>query len=585
MATVTGKAFDIPLLKRVFSYSYPYKKVLAIALILTILLAFLSPLRPWLIQYTFDNHILMGDKKGLLNMSLLIGGFLLFESIVQFTNTYLTNWLGQSIIRDLRLSVYKHILRFKLKYFDRSAIGTLVTRVVSDIETIAEIFSQGLLIIMGDILQLIVVVVVMFVTDWRLALFSLSTVPILIGATYVFKKAIKSAFQGVRTHVARLNAFVQERLTGMSIIQVFNKEKEELRKFKEVNRDLTKEHIRTIWIFSIFFPVVEILSAVSLGLLVWWGVGGVIEGEVTLGNVVAFILYIYMMFRPIRQLADRFNTLQMGMVGSERVFSILDTNSTIEDKGTYEHPIKSGNISYKNVWFAYNDEEWVLKGIEFNVKEGETLAIVGATGSGKTTIINTLSRFYELNKGSIEIDGISHKEYSLDELRTNIAIVIQDVFLFSDTILNNITLNETSITKEEVIKASKEVGVHDFIEKLPGGYDYNVQERGAVLSAGQRQLIAFLRAYVTHPKILVLDEATSSIDTETEEAIQAAIQKLSTNRTAIIIAHRLATIQSADKILVMDDGNIIESGTHLELLKLGGKYKRLYELSQLDEIS
>jgi len=304
-----------------------------------------------------------------------------------------------------------------------------------------------------------------------------------------------------------------------------------------------------------------------------------------LGNVVAFILYIYMMFRPIRQLADRFNTLQMGMVGSERVFSILDTKSTIQDNGTYEHPIKSGNINYKNVWFAYNDEEWVLKGIEFNVKEGETLAIVGATGSGKTTIINTLSRFYELNKGSIEIDGISHEKYPLDVLRTSIAVVIQDVFLFSDTILNNITLNESSITKEDVIKAAKEVGVHDFIEKLPGGYNYNVQERGAVLSAGQRQLIAFLRAYVTHPKILVLDEATSSIDTETEEAIQAAIQKLSTNRTAIIIAHRLATIQSADKILVMDDGNIIESGTHLELLKLGGKYKRLYELSQLDEIS
>ena len=583
MATVTGKAFDVPLLRRVLAYALPYKTAFLVGLFLTIVLAFLSPLRPWLIQYAFDNYILLNDKEGLLRIILLMVGLLFIESGIQFYNTYLTNWLGQSIIRDLRVSVYKHIMRLKLRYFDNTAIGTLVTRVVSDIETIAEIFSQGLLVIMGDILQLIVVIAVMFLTDWRLALISLSTVPLLLVATYIFKKAIKSAFQGVRTQVSNMNAFVQEHITGMSIIQIFNREEEEMRKFKKVNRALTHEHLRTVWIFSIFFPVVEALSAISLGLLIWWGTNNVLEGTVTIGNLIAFILYIYMMFRPIRQLADRFNTLQMGMVGSERVFKVLDTNEFIEDKGTAKFQQIKGNITYENVWFAYNDEDWVLKDINLSVKEGETLAIVGATGAGKTSIINTLSRFYDLNKGKVTIDNIPNTEFELHELRKSIAVVMQDVFLFSDSIYNNITLNNGNISREKVIEAAKLVGVHDFIEQLPGGYDYNVQERGAVLSVGQRQLIAFLRAYVSNPTILVLDEATSSVDTATEKAIQRAIQMLTHNRTSIIIAHRLATIKAADNIIVMDQGKIVESGTHNSLVKAKGVYSRLHELSLLKE--
>jgi ATP-binding cassette subfamily B protein len=583
MAPVTGRAFDIPLFKRVLTYALPYRSVFILGLFLTIILAFLAPLRPWLIQFAFDNYILLNDKEGLLKIILLMTGLLFLESVIQFYNTYLTNWLGQSIIKDLRISVYKHILRLKLRYFDNTAIGTLVTRVVSDIETIAEIFSQGLLVIMGDILQLVVVVAVMFLTDWRLALISLSTVPALIITTYIFKRAIKSAFQGVRTQVSNMNAFVQEHITGMSIIQIFNREKEEMKKFKKINRALTHEHLRTVWIFSIFFPVVEALSAISLGLLIWWGTNNVLEGTVTLGNLIAFILYIYMMFRPIRQLADRFNTLQMGMVGSERVFKVLDTNEVIPNNGNTSTAELKGNIEYKNVWFAYNDKDWVLQDINFKVKEGETLAIVGATGAGKTSIINTLSRLYDINHGEILIDGLPNTDYDLHELRESIAVVMQDVFLFSDTIYKNISLNNADISESEVQIAAKLVGVHDFIQQLPGEYDYNVQERGAVLSVGQRQLIAFLRAYVSNPTILVLDEATSSVDSETELAIQRAIQTLTRNRTSIIIAHRLATIKAADNILVMDHGKIVESGTHEELLKAKGIYKRLYELSLFKE--
>jgi ATP-binding cassette subfamily B protein len=583
MAPVTGRAFDIPLFKRVLTYALPYRSVFILGLFLTIILAFLAPLRPWLIQFAFDNYILLNDKEGLLKIILLMTGLLFLESVIQFYNTYLTNWLGQSIIKDLRISVYKHILRLKLRYFDNTAIGTLVTRVVSDIETIAEIFSQGLLVIMGDILQLVVVVAVMFLTDWRLALISLSTVPALIITTYIFKRAIKSAFQGVRTQVSNMNAFVQEHITGMSIIQIFNREKEEMKKFKKINRALTHEHLRTVWIFSIFFPVVEALSAISLGLLIWWGTNNVLEGTVTLGNLIAFILYIYMMFRPIRQLADRFNTLQMGMVGSERVFKVLDTNEIIPNNGNTSTAELKGNIEYKNVWFAYNDKDWVLQDINFKVKEGETLAIVGATGAGKTSIINTLSRLYDINHGEILIDGLPNTDYDLHELRESIAVVMQDVFLFSDTIYKNISLNNADISESEVQIAAKLVGVHDFIQQLPGEYDYNVQERGAVLSVGQRQLIAFLRAYVSNPTILVLDEATSSVDSETELAIQRAIQTLTRNRTSIIIAHRLATIKAADNILVMDHGKIVESGTHEELLKAKGIYKRLYELSLFKE--
>ncbi len=556
----------------------PYKKALYLGMFLTILLAFLAPLRPWLIQYAFDNYILTNDARGLLYIIILMTGLLLMESVVQFYYTYLTNWLGQSVIKDLRLNLYRHITGLKLKYFDNTAIGTMVTRVVSDIETIADIFSDGLLVIMGDILQLIVIVGVMFYIDWRLALISLSSMPLLIIATYIFKKAIKSAFQDVRTQVARLNAFVQEHITGMSVLQIFNREEAEMEKFKEINRKHAKAHIRSVWAFSIFLPVVEILSAISLGLLVWWGAKGAIEGHVTLGNIIAFILFIYMMFRPIRQLADRFNTLQMGMVSSEGVFRLLDRDEVIRDEGTISSRKINGQIEFKNVWFAYNDEDWVLSDISFSVDEGKTAAIVGATGAGKTSIINLLSRFYEINKGNIYIDGIDAKDFTLEALRKNIAVVLQDVFLFSDTIFNNITLNDSEITRKQVIEAAKIVGVHEFIEKLPGGYDYNVRERGVVLSVGQRQLIAFLRAYVFNPRILVLDEATSSVDTESEILIQRALKKLTENRTSIIIAHRLATVQAADNIIVMDRGKIIETGNHQQLLKLNGHYKKLFEL-------
>jgi len=584
MGSVVGKAFDIKLIKRVFAYVYPYKSVFIGGLFLTILLSAIAPLRPWLIQYTFDHYVFIPDPEGLLKMTLIILSILVFESGLQFINTYLTNWLGQSVIKDLRLSVFRHITKFRLKYFDKNAIGTLVTRAVSDIETIAEVFSQGFLIIIGDLLQLVVIIIVMFYTDWRLALISLSTLPLLVFATMVFKNAIKSAFQDIRTQVSRLNAFVQENITGMSIIQIFNREEAELNKFKKINALHRKAHIRTVWIFSVFFPVVEILAAISLGLLVWWGTKGVLAGSVTLGSLIAFILYIYMLFRPIRQLADRFNALQMGMVGSERVFSILDTDEVINDSGTIDNVDIKGNVAFKNVWFAYNDEDWVLKDLSFEVKEGETFAIVGATGAGKSSIINILSRLYEINKGEIFIDHINAKDLKISRLRNAIAVVLQDVFLFSDSILNNIRLNNEEISEQQIIEAAKKVGIHNFIKKLPGGYDFDVRERGAMLSVGQRQLISFLRAYVSNPKILVLDEATSSIDTETELLIHNAIQQLTANRTSIIIAHRLSTIRNADQIIVMDSGKIAEKGKHEELLKLKGHYYKLHELSLIKDL-
>ncbi|PCH97319.1 MAG: antibiotic ABC transporter ATP-binding protein [Bacteroidetes bacterium] len=580
--SVSGKAFDVPLLKRVVKYAIPYKRAFILGFFLTIVLAFMSITRPILILYTFDNYINVSDLEGLRNITILMIGLLLIESVLQFYNTYLTNWLGQSVIRDLRLKVYKHILRFKLTYFDNTAIGTLVTRSISDIETIAEVFSQGLLVIMGDLLQLSIVIIAMFVINWQLALVSLASIPFLIFTTVLFKQALKAAFRDVRTQVSRLNAFVQEHITGMSIVQIFNREDVELQRFNNINEVHKQAHLRTVWIFSIFFPIIEILAAISLGLLVWWGMTGVYDGDISKGEIIAFIFFINMLFRPIRQLADRFNTLQMGMVGAERVFKILDTDSVIENKGTIGTKNIKGSIVFDKVWFAYKDEDWVLKDVSFEVKEGETIAIVGATGAGKTSIINLLGRFYSINKGRILIDGIETQDYSLEALRGSTAVVLQDVFLFSDSIFNNITLNDESINLETVQEAAKIVGVHDFIMSLPGGYDYNVQERGAVLSVGQRQLIAFLRAYVSNPKILVLDEATSSVDTETEQLIQHAIQQLTANRTSIVIAHRLATIQASDMIIVMHHGEIKESGTHNALLEINGQYKKLYDLSLIE---
>ena len=578
MSSVSGKTFDIPLLNRIMYYVRPYRFTFLSTAVFAIALAFLSPARPMLIQYAFDNYILNPDLEMLFQITLLLVTLLIIESLMQYFYIYWANWLGQSVIRDLRMQVYNHILNLKQKYFDITPIGTLVTRVVSDIETIADIFSQGLLVIIGDILKLLVVLAVMFATDWRLTLFSLASIPILLLATYWFKSSIKSAFQEVRTQVSALNTFVQERIVGMRIVQLFNREKVEYENFKEINQLHKKAHIRSIWYYSIFFPIVEILSAFSIGLLIWWGgVEAATGTEVTLGELVAFILYIHMMFRPIRQLADRFNILQMGMVASERVFNILDTDEVIENKGSIQVDNIEGDIEFKNVWFAYNDEDWVLKDVSFRVKQGQTLALVGATGSGKSSIINLLSRNYNHNKGEVLIDGVNYLNYELSSLRSKMSIVLQDVFLFSDSILNNITLDK-SISLELVRESAKKIGVDSFIEDLPESYHFNVQERGAMLSVGQRQLISFLRAYIINPNILILDEATSNIDSDTENMIQQAIKELTQGRTSIVIAHRLATIQNADQILLLEDGQILEKGTHQELIKMGGQYKTLFDL-------
>ena len=578
MSEVSGKTFDAPLLKRVLKYVKPYLNIFYGTAIFAILIAFLSPARPLLIQYAFDNFILTPNEDKLLLITLLLVGLLFAESILQYFYTYWSNFLGQSVIRDLRLQTYKKIINFKQQYFDKNPIGALVTRVVSDIETISDIFSQGLLVIIADILKLIIVIVVMFVTDWRLALFSLASIPLLLIATYWFKRSIKSAFQDVRKQVSALNTFVQEHIVGMYIVQLFNREDIEFEKFKTINNSHKKAHVKSIWYYSVFFPIVEILSAISIGLLIWWGgIEAVTTSDVTLGELIAFILYIHMLFRPIRQLADRFNVLQMGMVASERVFKVLDTDDSISNLGKMSLDNCRGDIEFKNVWFAYNDKDWVLRDVSFKVSAGETLALVGATGAGKSSIINLLTRNYEINKGSILIDGVNYLEYDLNSLRENIAVVLQDVFLFSDTIYNNIILGR-DISLDRVKAYAKDIEIDDFIQSLPNSYHYNVRERGGMLSLGQRQLISFVRAYVNQPKILVLDEATSSIDSESESLIQRSSEKLTKDRTSIIIAHRLATVQNADTIILLEDGKLIEEGSHLELLSINGKYKLLYDL-------
>jgi ATP-binding cassette subfamily B protein len=578
MSEVSGKTFDAPLLKRVLKYVKPYLNIFYGTAIFAILIAFLSPARPLLIQYAFDNFILTPNEDKLLLITILLVGLLFAESIMQYFYTYWSNFLGQSVIRDLRLQTYKKIINFKQQYFDKNPIGALVTRVVSDIETISDIFSQGLLVIIADILKLIIVIVVMFVTDWRLALFSLASIPLLLIATYWFKRSIKSAFQDVRKQVSALNTFVQEHIVGMYIVQLFNREDIEFEKFKAINNSHKKAHIRSIWYYSVFFPIVEILSAISIGLLIWWGgIEAATTTDVTLGELIAFILYIHMLFRPIRQLADRFNVLQMGMVASERVFKVLDTEDSISNFGKMLLDNCRGDIEFKNVWFAYNDEDWVLRDVSFKVSAGETLALVGATGAGKSSIINLLTRNYEINKGSILIDGVNYLEYDLNSLRKNIAVVLQDVFLFSDSIYNNIILGR-DISLNRVKAYAKDIEIDDFIQSLPDAYHYNVRERGGMLSLGQRQLISFVRAYVNQPKILVLDEATSSIDSESESLIQRSSEKLTKDRTSIVIAHRLATVQNADTIILLEDGKLMEEGSHVDLLSINGKYKLLYDL-------
>ena len=590
MAVVTGKALDWRLLGRVMRYVTPYKKSFIISTFLTIFIAANAIVQPILIQKTLDNNILKNDYNGLLFMVGLMMAQLVVQTIAQYFQTFLTNSLGQSVIRDLRIDVFNHITSLRLKYFDRTPIGMLITRTVSDLETIADIFSEGLISILGDLLLVIAVIGYMIFQDWKLALITLIPMPFLILSTYIFKEAIKSSFQEVRTQVANLNTFLAEHISGISIIQYFAREDQELRKFKEVNTKYRDANIRSNWYYSIFFPVVEILFAVCLGLLVWYGCRRILSDQqiqslsagkqgITPGVITGFIVLLNLLFRPIRQLADKFNTLQMGMVGADRIFKVLDTDEVAVNTGKLKPANIIGEIEFNKVWFAYNEENWVLKDISFHLEPGKTLALVGATGAGKSSIINILNRFYEIGKGVIKVDGVDISDYEVNYLRSRIATVIQDVFLFTDTIENNISLNNPSITLQQVITASKGIGAHEFIERLPGGYQYNVMERGATLSAGQAQLISFIRALVYNPSILILDEATSSVDTETELLIQNAISKLMQGRTAIVIAHRLSTIHTADKIIVLDHGEIKEAGTHQELLRIeNGFYRKLYDL-------
>ncbi len=579
---VSGKIFDGEVLKRLFSFIKPYKLRFILLIVVILISAALSPVLPLLIKYTIDVPISTGDYPGLTKMLILMISLLFFSSVLAFFNTYLAGWLGQNIIRDIRIQLYDKILSLKLKYFDETPIGRLVTRTISDVETLSDVFSSGFAAIAGDVLQLVLIIAVMFYTDWRLSLISLSTIPLMLIATYIFKEKVKKSFNRVRTAVSNLNSFMQEQITGMSLVQIFNSEDISYKKFVEINKNHREANIRSILYYSVYYPVAEVISALGTGLVVWYGAKQIInpEMDVTFGTITAFIMFINQFFRPIRMIADRVNTLQMGIVSTDRILKVLDSDDIIQNDGKYTLPVK-GEVAFKNVWFAYTDENYVLRDISFNVKEGETVAFVGATGAGKSSIINLLTRFYEINKGEITVDGVNIKDFETSHLRRQIGMVLQDVFLFSDTIRNNITLGDSTISDEQIMEAAKMVGVHNFIMQLPGNYDYNVMERGSTLSVGQRQLISFVRAMVQNPNIIVLDEATSSIDTESEELIQNAIDKLMRGRTAIVIAHRLSTIQKADKILVISEGKIVESGSHEDLIAHDGHYAKLYEMQYL----
>ncbi len=571
---------DFLLLRRLLSWARPYRGIFALAGVLAVVLAPLATLRPYLIKVMVDDYVFKFDVAGMTRIAAIIVGVLLLEVALRYVFIYATNWLGQSVIRDLRVSVFKHITSLRLKYFDQTPIGTSTTRTINDIETINTVFTQGVITIVADILTVIAVLVIMFITSWRLTLVCLTVLPLLIGATYVFKEKVKKAFQTVRNQIAIMNAFLQERISGMQVVQIFNAEKQEMERFKTINRKYTQANLDSILYYAVFFPVVEIISATALGLMVWFGAREAMTGiGVTAGALVAFPIYLSMLFRPIRMLADKFNTLQMGLVASERVFNLLDDHRVIENKGTVKAEKLTGNVLFEKVDFAYNMPDYILKGLSFHIRPGETLAIVGSTGSGKTTIINILNRFYEIQSGRILIDDVDIRDYELLSLRRRIAVVLQDVFLFSGSVLENISLRDETISREQIVDAAKLIGAHSFIKKLPGGYDYQVMERGATLSLGQRQLISFVRALVFEPDILILDEATSSIDPETEAIIQYAIEKLIDKRTSIIIAHRLSTIRHADNIMVLSKGQIVELGPHQDLLQIeGGHYRELYEM-------
>ena len=584
MAKVSGKIFDISLFSKLMVFAKPYKATYYFVMVAAILLSVFSTMTPYLLKVTVDDYIRPKDYQGMVFFVSLMFGALLLEVIFQFLFVFYANSLGQKIIKDLRVQLFEKITLFKMSYFDKSAVGRLVTRAVSDIETIASIFSQGLFMIIADLLKMFLVIVIMLYVDWRLALIVFSVLPLIIYATRLFQKSMKKAFEEVRLQVANLNSFVQERISGMKIVQLFHRENIEYNNFLQINEKHKKAWLKTVWFNSIFFPIAEISSSVTIGLLVWYGGFNVISGgDVSLGTIFLFIQMSQMLFRPLRQIADKFNTLQMGMVAADRIFKILETQSSIENKGTYTPEVIKGNISIEKLYFSYIPDEQVLNGISLEINAGETIAIVGATGAGKSTIINLLSRFYEFDSGDIKIDGISICDYDLKVLRKHVAVVLQDVFLFADSLYNNITLFNTDISKEQVIKAAKKIGVHDFIKSLPEGYNYNVKERGVMLSSGQRQLIAFLRAYISKPNILVLDEATSSVDSYSEEIIQNAIDTLTQGKTSIVIAHRLATVKNADRIIVMDKGQIVEQGTHKGLLKVpNGFYAKLHEVQFSD---
>lgn len=582
---------DFKVFKRLIRFVKPYRPILLGAFFCTIVLAILTPFRPFIIGQMVNKFIVVDqDQQSLLNWTWVLIAILMVEAIFQFLGSYLSSLLAQSVIRDIRHRLFQHIISFRMKYFDKTPIGNLVTRVVSDIEAISEVFSSGLIDVLGDLLMLIVVVFAMFFINWELALLSLIPIPLLIIATRIFAKAMRNSFQQERLQVTRLNTFVQERVTGMSIVQLFNRERVEEKAFDEINKSHRKAHIDAVWAFSIFFPVVEFLSSMSIAFLLVWGSFQLIDDGSTdarqmFGEIIAFTLWINMLFRPIRQLADKFNILQRGVVRAERVFEVLDTEDDIQNAGSVTQLDFNQDIQFKNIYFAYKDEDWVLKDINLSIEKGSMVAFVGATGAGKSSIVNLLGRFYEFQQGTIHIGEVEVRDLELSYLRRNIAIVLQDVFLFSDTILNNITLGDPSISREQVIDAAKAVGAHDFILRLPNGYDYEVGERGGVLSVGQRQLLAFIRAYVYNPHVLILDEATSSVDNESEMLIQNATEKLTQGRTSIVIAHRLSTIQNANKIVVMDQGEIKEMGTHTELLELNGFYRNLYDIQFAEKVN